>query len=132
MVSNSHGGSNKLVSNGDSLTVVDCHPHSGDHALGTALLSNDALGSKCSFKHVLVRTKGRGCAAAAVEYSLKRIGSVLASKWLKHEIQLRDESQKAVPPQTIDGSLTDSDKNYLKSIRGCGRHMRESDHGAQA
>ena len=131
MVSNSHGGSNKLVSNGDSLTVVDCHPHSGDHALGTVLLSNDALGSICSFKHVLVRTKGRGC-AAAVEYNLKRIGSVLASKWLKHDIQLRDESQKAVPPQTIDGSLTDSDKNYLKSIRGCGRPVRESRHGVLA
>ena len=109
--------SNKLVSSGDSLTVVDCRPHSGDHALGTVLLSHDALGSLCSMKHVMVRTKARGC-AAAVEYSLKRIGSVLAAKWLKHEIQLRDESLKAVPPQTIDGSLTDSDKTYLKSIPG--------------
>ena len=51
---------------------------------------------------------------------------------LKHDIQLRDESQKAVPPQTIDGSLTDSDKNYLKSIRGCGRPVRESGHGVLA
>ena len=115
MMSNSNGGSNKLVSNGDSITIVDCHPHSGDHALGTILLSNDAVGSICSFKHVMVKTKGRGC-VPAVEYSLKRIGSFLAAKWLRHEMQLKDENLKAVAPQTIDGSLNEGDRLYLKSI----------------
>ena len=40
----------KPLSKGDNVVLVDIHPHSGDHALGTVLLSNDPLGSIFSFK----------------------------------------------------------------------------------
>ena len=106
----SHG---KLFSDGDQVVVVDVHPHAGCHAMASVILANEGI----PVRHVLVKSKGRGN-SSAVDYTLKRLGAFLAGKWLKHEVQLSNHEGKAVPPQSLDGGLSDEDRSYLKSIPG--------------
>ena len=98
----------------DRVIVVDLHVHAGDHALGSALLSDGGP----LMTHVMAKFKEKK-SIQSIEWSQKRVGAYLASKWLKHELKLYTREGAAAAPISADVTvLTEDDKAYLKSVAG--------------
>ena len=108
---------------GNNVVICDVHGHAGDHAVASCQLATDS--SLCHLTHVLVKTKAKG-SPQACEFIMKRLGSYMAGKWLKHEMRLCDQSGKTVAPPVISQALTDEDRAFLKEC-----HVLDAYEGAQ-
>lgn len=86
-----------LLAAGDEAMVVDLHVHAGDHALGSVLLSSSLSTPNVAYRHILVKLKEKR-SIAAVEWTQKRLGTFLCTKWLKQEVKLFSKSGDTVPP----------------------------------
>ena len=113
----------QLLMPGDNVVICDVHGHAGDHAVASCQLATDS--SLCHLTHVLVKTKAKG-SPQACEFIMKRLGSYMAGKWLKHEMRLCDQSGKTVAPPVISQALTDEDRAFLKEC-----HVLDAYEGAQ-
>ena len=103
-------GSPPLIRVGsDQVVVLDLHVHAGDHALGSALLSDGGP----LIMHIMAKFKEKK-SIQSVDWSQKRVGAYLASKWLKHELRLySSDGSAAAAPLSAVTVLTDEDKSYL-------------------
>ena len=108
-------GSPPLIRTGlDRVIVLDLHLHAGDHALGSALLSDGGP----LMTHIMTKFNEKK-SIQSIEWSQKRVGAYLASKWLKHGPKLYTREGAAAAPISADVTvLTEKDKTYLKSVAG--------------
>ncbi len=102
-----------LLSPGDKVIVVDVHCHAGDHAVASANLMADP---GLHLTHVIVQTKNKGSPAAA-QFTHKRLACHMASKWMKHELQLCKDGKPEPPPSVSTSDLTSDDKSFLKECK---------------
>ena len=92
------------------MVVLDLHVHAGDHALGSALLSDGGP----LITRIMAKFKEKK-SIQSVDWSQKRVGAYLASKWLEHELRLySSDGSAAAAPLSAVTVLTDEDKSYLK------------------
>ena len=108
-------GSQPLLRPIDEVIIMDIHVHSGDHALGSAMMLSEG---GPALRHIMARFKDKK-SFQATEWSQKRTGAYLCSKWLKHEIKLYTSSGAAAAPITADVTvLSEEDKAHLKTVPG--------------
>ena len=105
-----------LVRPKDEIVILDFHVHNADHALGSCLMA--AEGGPVQ-RHVMLKFLRDKKSLSACEFSQKRVGAHLGTKWLKHELKLFTETGKSVAPIEADITiLDDNDKAYLRSVPG--------------
>ena len=97
----------------DRVVLVDVHCHAGDHAVASANLLADP---GCHLTHVIVQTKNK-LSPASVQFTLKRLACHMASKWMKHELQLCKDGKPEPPPSVSTSDLTNDDKTFLKECK---------------
>jgi hypothetical protein len=108
---------------GDVLNILDVHPHCGDRAIASLAARNKSWLS-CQLRHLVVSgvTK-RG--AQAADYTLTRVGTHCAKKWLSREIVLYTYQSNpngmwdVRPTHPADmAALSPADVEKLKAIPG--------------
>ena len=97
----------------DKVVLVDVHCHAGDHAVASANLMADP---GCHLTHVIVQTKNK-LSPSSVQFTLKRLACHMASKWMKHELQLCKDGKPEPPPSVSTSDLTNDDKTFLKECK---------------
>lgn len=109
-------GAPPLVRSMDEVMILDFHCHNADHCLGSCMLSAEG---GLVLRHVMLKFLREKKSLSAVEFSQKRVGSHLGTKWLKHELKLFTEAGQSVAPIEADITiLDDADKAYLRSVPG--------------
>ena len=88
-----------LVRPKDEIVILDFHVHNADHALGSCLMA--AEGGPVQ-RHVMLKFLRDKKSLSACEFSQKRVGAHLGTKWLKHELKLFTETGKSVAPIEAD------------------------------
>ena len=102
-----------LLGPDDKVVLVDVHCHAGDHAVASANLMADP---GCHLTHVIVQTKNK-LSPSSVQFTLKRLACHMASKWMKHELQLCKDGKPEPPPSVSTSDLTNDDRTFLKECK---------------